>query len=61
VTTYRVRALWNPGGANGVTLPEAENDDLEMRPGDITVWRVELDGPLEVSDLNPVCTPMIEG
>ena len=53
-------ALYGPGDPE-VLEPLAENDDLEMRPGEITVWRIELDDLLEVSDLNPVCTPMIEG
>jgi hypothetical protein len=53
-------ALYGPGDPEALE-PLAENDALEMRPGEITVWRVELDGSLEMSDLNPVCRPMIEG
>jgi hypothetical protein len=53
-------ALYGPGDPEALE-PLAENADLEMRPGEVTVWRVDLDGPLEVSDLNPVCRPMIEG
>ena len=53
-------ALYGPGDPEALE-PLAEIEDLEMRPGELTVWRVELDGPLEVSDLNPVCRPMIEG
>jgi hypothetical protein len=53
-------ALYGPGDPEALE-PLAENADLEMRPGEVTVWRVDLDGALEVSDLNPVCKPMIEG
>jgi len=53
-------ALHGPGDPEALE-PLAVNDDLEMRPGEFTVWRVDLDSPLEVSDLNPVCRPMIEG
>ena len=49
-------ALYGPGDPE-VLEPLAENDDLEMRPGEITVWTVELDGLLKVSDLNPSARP----
>jgi hypothetical protein len=53
-------ALYGPGSPDDLE-PLAESGALDMRPGEVTIWRVDLDGRLEVADLNPVCKPMIEG
>jgi hypothetical protein len=53
-------ALYGPGSPDELE-PLAESGALDMRPGEVTIWRVDLDGRLEVADVNPVCRPMIEG
>ena len=52
--------LYGPGDPEDLE-PLAESGDLEMRPGETTVWRVDVDSSLEIASLNPVCQPMIEG
>lgn len=55
-------ALFGPGDPDSLE-PLVESGPLEMTPGEDTVWRdVELpDGAPPTSDLNPVCSPMLEG
>lgn len=53
--------LFGPGDPDALE-PLAESPPLEMAPGEITVWEVELpDGAPQVERLNPVCEPMLEG
>ena len=54
-------ALYGPGDPDDLQ-PLAENDSIEMVPDEESEWVVELpqDAP-EISELNPVCEPMIEG
>lgn len=52
--------LYGPGHPEDLK-PLAESGDLGMRPGETTIWRIDVDGTFEMSDLNPVCRPMIEG
>lgn len=41
--------------------PLAESGPLELVPGEVTAWIVALPDAIDVRQLNPVCTPMIEG
>lgn len=52
--------LFGPGDPDRMT-PLAESGPLEMVPDEDTVWVVALPGAVDVRQLNPVCTPMIEG
>jgi hypothetical protein len=54
--------LYGPGDPESLD-PLAESGPLEMTPGQDTIWRdVELpDGAPSTADLNPVCSPMLEG
>ena len=54
-------ALFGPGDPDAMD-PIVESRPLEMKPGEHTVWQVELsDGAPRTSQLNPVCEPMSEG
>jgi hypothetical protein len=52
--------LYGPGDPEDLD-PLAESGDLAMRPGRTTVWTVDVNGRFAISQLNPVCEPMIEG
>ncbi|MDP9068003.1 MAG: hypothetical protein M3N53_06620 [Actinomycetota bacterium] len=53
--------LYGPGDPDDLK-PLASSGSLEMIPDEETVWTAELPGGAPpLSDLNPVCEPMIEG
>lgn len=53
-------AVFGPGDPDDLE-PLADSGDLEMRPGETTIWKIDVASSLELADLNPVCRPMIEG
>lgn len=52
--------LYGPGDPDRLE-PLAESGSLELVPGEVVEWVVALPGAIDVRQLNPVCSPMIEG
>lgn len=53
--------LFGPGDPDDLD-PLASNPDLPMKPGETANWSVTVSADeYDVSDLNPVCSPMAEG
>ncbi len=53
--------LFGPGDPDDLE-PLATNPDVQMKPGEPATWSVTVSADeYDLSDLNPVCSPMSEG